>query len=264
MDATSSAPATAAKGRVAGKVALVTGAASGIGRQIAIRLSEQGAAVVLADLNAAGLAETAQRLGGDHDVVVMDVTRAGDWQAAIAQVTARFGGFDILANCAGIAPADDNIATGTLDMWEHVMAVNVTGVFLGCRHGLPAMRRGGSIINLGSMRSFVGSADRLAYSTSKAALLGLTRSVALHCARAGHEIRANTICPGGINTELGAKLLAAEADPQAAEAREIAEYPVGRLGQPDDVAWLAIYLASDESRFVTGASLLVDGGFTAQ
>lgn len=251
-------------GRVAGKVALVTGAASGIGRQIAIRLAEQGASVVLADINAAGLAETAQLIGSDNESVPLDVRSETQWQQAVARARDRFGDLDILANCAGIAQNDDNVTSCTLAMWEEVMAVNVTGVFLGCRTALPAMRRGGSIINLGSMRSFVGSAERLAYATSKSALLGLTRSVALHCARDGREIRANVICPGGINTALGAKLLESEIDPAGAEAREIAEYPVGRLGQPDDVAWLAIYLASDESRFVTGASLLVDGGFTAQ
>lgn len=251
-------------GRVAGKVALVTGAASGIGRQIALRLSQQGAAVMLADINDAGLGETAALLPGENDVTAFDVRDEAGWQAAVAGVTGRFGTLDILANCAGVALVDDDILTCSSQTWEQTMAINVTGVFLGCRHGLPVMRRGGSIINLGSMRSFVSAADRLAYSTSKAALLGLTRSVALYCAQEGRDIRANIICPGGINTQLGTSLLAAVPNPAEAEAREIAGYPMGRLGEPDEVAWLAIYLASDESRFMTGASLVVDGGFTSQ
>ncbi|WP_374384762.1 SDR family NAD(P)-dependent oxidoreductase [Dongia sp.] len=243
---------------------MITGAASGIGRQIALRLSQQGAAVMLADIHGAGLRETAAMLPGEHDTVEFDVRDEAGWQAAIARISERFGAFDILANCAGVALVDDDILACTSQTWEQTMGINVTGVFLGCRYGLPAMRRGGSIINLGSMRSFAGAADRLAYSTSKSALLGLTRSVALYCAQAGSDIRANIICPGGINTQLGTSLLAAVPDRAKAEAREIAGYPMRRLGEPDEVAWLAVYLASDESRFMTGASLVVDGGFTAQ
>lgn len=251
-------------GRVAGKVALVTGAASGIGRQIALRFSQQGAAVLLADINGAGLKETVALLPGESESIEFDVRDEAGWQTAIARVRERFGALDILANCAGVALVDDDILACSSQTWEQTMAINVTGVFLGCRYGLPAMRHGGSIINLGSMRSFVGAVDRLAYSTSKSALLGLTRSVALYCAQDGSDIRANIICPGGINTQLGVSLLSAVPDRASAEAREIAGYPMGRLGEPDEVAWLAVYLASDESRFMTGASLVVDGGFTSQ
>ena len=251
-------------GRVAGKVALITGAASGIGRQIAVRLAQQGAAIMLADVNHAGLKETAEMLPGDSGMTAFDVRDEAGWRAAVAGTTERFGGLDVLANCAGVALVDDNILSCSLQTWEQTMSINVTGVFLGCRHGLPTMRRGGSIINLGSMRSFVGAADRLAYATSKSALLGLTRSVALYGTQEGRDIRANIICPGGINTQLGASLLADVSDRAEVEAREIAGYPMGRLGEPDEVAWLAVYLASDESRFMTGASLVVDGGFTSQ
>lgn len=251
-------------GRLEHKIALITGAASGIGKQIARRFAEQGARVVLADFDTHKLESIASEIGGESRSIELDVTSLSGWHSAVADVKNDFNRLDILVNSAGIAVADDHIESPSPESFDRVMAVNLGGTVNACRMTLPLLRvNGGSIINLGSIRSHVASADTLAYSSSKFAVLGFTRSLALYCAKNKTGIRVNAICPGVIRTEMHDQWTADLPDREAVERELIAQYPIGRLGEPDDVAWLAVYLASDESGFVTGAHFNVDGGFTA-
>ena len=251
--------------RVEGKVALITGAASGLGRASANRLSAEGATVILCDIDAEGLEETLETLPGAHRTFTLDVTCKDNWSRVTDLVVREFSDIDILINCAGVAPAPDNIEECSLETWHQNLEVNLTGTFLGCQTAVGIMReKGGAIVNLASIRSLGSTPDTLAYSTSKAGVLGLTRSVALYCAKASYSIRANAICPGVIQTPMVEKWLSDEPDAAKALADIATTYPMGRVGRPDDVASMALYLASDESSFVTGAHFTVDGGFTAQ
>jgi len=252
-------------GRLRHKVALVTGGASGFGRQSALRLAEEGALVCVTDVNATGGEETAAMLGPRGFFRRHDVTSDEEWGETVRAVLQRFGKLDVLVNSAGVAHAKDNIEECDDRIWDAVMEVNLTGTYLGCRHAIQPMRRagGGSIVNLASVLALRGEAAALAYCASKGGVRLLTKSVAAHCGRQRNGIRCNAICPGYMLTGMLDDFLDSTDDREGEHARLAAMHALGRLGDADDVAHMVVYLASDESRFVTGAEMVVDGGFTA-
>jgi 3(or 17)beta-hydroxysteroid dehydrogenase len=253
--------AGAKAGRLAGKSALITGAASGIGRATAALFHGEGARVAATDLNEAGL----KALGEDADLTLAhDVTDEARWREVVDEVVAAFGRLDILVNSAGIA-ALGNIETTTLADFRKVNAVNAEGVFLGCREAVRAMKeRGGSIVNLSSVAGIVGDASSFAYCASKGAVRLMTKSAALHCARAGYQIRVNSVHPSFAETPMVLEGIARARDPERIRAGLMRAAPMGRMGKPEEVANMILFLASDESSFTTGAEFTVDGGLTAQ
>jgi 3(or 17)beta-hydroxysteroid dehydrogenase len=252
-------------GRVDGKIAIVTGAASGIGRACARRLAREGATVVLTDRNTADGEAAAAELGAPHVFRALDVTDEAAWPRVVDDTVRTFGRLDILVNSAGVGVMND-IERTTLDEWRFVHAVNSEGVFLGCRAAIGAMKTtgGGSIINVSSVAGIVADPDMAAYCASKGAVRLLTKSVALHAARAGYAIRCNSVHPAFIATPMVDAMVAAAPERRLSHDKLARAIPLGRIGEPDDVAHLVIYLASDESRFITGAELVVDGGLTAR
>jgi NAD(P)-dependent dehydrogenase (short-subunit alcohol dehydrogenase family) len=251
-------------GRLEGKVALITGAASGMGKLAAELFAREGASVVVADMADAPGEATAEGIrvaGGEAAYVHADVSSSADCEGMVAEAVDRFGGLHVLYNNAGIFPDDDASVTETSEeTWDRVMRINLKGVFLGCKAGIPAMldSGGGSIINVASFVALMGAATpQIAYTASKGGVLSMTREIAVEFARKG--IRANALCPGPIETPLLAPLLA---DPARRE-RRLVHIPIGRFGQPQEVANAALFLASDESSLVTGATFVVDGGVTA-
>ena len=250
--------------RLKDKVALITGAGSGIGWQTASLFAREGAAIVAVDINgetAEACAAEIRSAGGKATFVQADVSRARDCQRMIAQAEATYGKLDILFNNAGISHAEDDDAISTAEaVWDMTMAVNVKGVFLGCKYGIPALRRagGGSIINTASFVALLGAATpQLAYTASKGAVLSMTRELAVVHAR--ENIRVNALCPGPLRTELLMKYL----DTEAKKQRRLVHIPMGRFGEAEEIAKAALYLASDESSYVTGSAFTVDGGITA-
>lgn len=252
-------------GRIEGKIALVTGAASGLGEAIARRFAAEGAAVVLADIDAENGKALAEEMGGGASFVVLDVTREDQWIAAFEEIEARHGRLDVLVNCAGITTYG-SVEEVTLDAFRHELDVDLLGPFLGCKHAVPLMRRvktemgGGSVINIASMASIRAEHYLVAYNAAKAGVTHMTKSVALHYAKAGTGIRCNSVHPGVIHTPILDKVLAQAEDPDALYAEWLALHPVGRIGKPEEVAALCLYLASDESAFATGAEFVLDGG----
>jgi 3(or 17)beta-hydroxysteroid dehydrogenase len=250
--------------RLAGKVALVTGAASGLGRAIAGRLAEHGAKIVIADIDGVGGAAAAQAIGEPARFVALDVTSEDGWRAALDATAQAFGRLDILVNNAGVAVIGD-VESTSLDEWRRVHAINLDGVFLGCKHGIPLLRAagGGAIINMSSIAGIIGVHNLAAYCSSKGAVRLLTKSVALRCARRHDNIRCNSIHPVYADTPMVDRMMAGARDPAAMRAALTDMVPLGRLAAPGDIADMALFLASDESRFVTGAEFVVDGGLTA-
>jgi NAD(P)-dependent dehydrogenase (short-subunit alcohol dehydrogenase family) len=251
-------------GRLDGKVALITGGGSGMGRIAGSIFAGEGAKVVLADVADRVGEEAAAEIvsgGGEAAFVHADVSNERDAEAMVRFAVDRFGSIGVLYNNAGIFPADDDSATNTsVETWDRVMAINLRGVFLGCKYGIPAMLEGGggSIINVASFVALVGAATpQIAYTASKGGVLAMTREIAVEFARSG--IRANALCPGPIETPLLQELLA---DPARRE-RRLVHIPMGRFGRAEELARAALFLASDDSSFMTGASLVVDGGITA-
>lgn len=254
--------------RVKNKVALVTGAGLGLGRACAMMLASEGAKVMVTDLKeeeGRAVADAIVEAGGEAMFMRHDVASEVDWDAAIAAVFHRFGRLDILVNNAGVALGADVEAT-TLEQWRALMAVNLDGVFIGTQRAIAAMKQsgGGSIINLSSIEGLIGDSGLAAYNASKGGVRIFTKSAALHCAKSGYKIRVNSVHPGYIWTPMVQHFLAAQPDAVAARAYIEGLHPVGHLGEPDDIAYGVLYLASDESKFVTGAELVIDGGYTAQ
>ncbi len=250
--------------RLQNKVALITGAASGIGRETALLFAREGASVVCADVNDAGGQETVKMIadgGGTAVFVHADVSQAADCQNMVQVAEETYGQLNILFNNAGIMDGRDDDAINTEeDVWDLTMAINVKGVFLGCKYGIPALRRagGGSIINTASFVALVGAATpQLAYTSSKGAVLSMTRELAVIHAR--ENIRVNALCPGPLRTELLMKFLNTEEKKQ----RRLVHIPMGRFGEAKEMAAAALFLASDDSSYVTGTEFMVDGGITA-
>ena len=250
--------------RLDGKVALITGAGSGIGRESAMLFAAEGARVVAVDVNAAAVSETADAIaasGGSAVATRADVSVDGDCQSMIELAESTYGRLDVLFNNAGIMHSADDDAVSTDEaIWDLTMSVNAKGVFLGCKHGIPALQRagGGSIINTASFVAILGAATpQIAYTASKGAVLALTRELAVVHAR--QNIRVNALCPGPLRTELLMKFL----DTEAKKNRRLVHVPMGRFGEAREMAQAALWLASDESSYVTGADFVVDGGITA-
>jgi NAD(P)-dependent dehydrogenase (short-subunit alcohol dehydrogenase family) len=250
--------------RLDGKVALITGAGSGIGRESALLFAREGAKIVAADVNdAAGTAVVAEieAAGGAAVYVHADVSKAADAEGMVRAAQESYGNLDVLFNNAGIMHSDDDNAITTEEsVWDLTMNINLKGVFLGCKYGIPALRRagGGSIINVASFVALMGAATpQLAYTASKGGVLAMTRELAVIHAR--ENIRVNAICPGPLRTELLMKFLNTEAKKQ----RRLVHIPMGRFGEAIEIAKSALFLASDESSFTTGATFTVDGGITA-
>jgi NAD(P)-dependent dehydrogenase (short-subunit alcohol dehydrogenase family) len=250
--------------RLADKVALITGAGSGIGREAALLFAKEGAAVVAVDVDEAAAKETSalvKTAGGAATAFRADVRSSDDCAAMVACAEETHGGLHVLWNNAGIMLAADDDAVRTDEaVWEQTMDVNAKGVFLGCKHGVPALRRagGGSIINTASFVALMGAATpQLAYTASKGAVLSLTRELAVIHAR--ESIRVNAICPGPLRTELLMKVL----DTDEKKQRRLVHIPMGRFGEAAEIAKAALFLASDDASFMTGAALVVDGGITA-
>ena len=257
--------------RVADKIALVSGAASGLGAAISRLLAQEGATVVLADIDdAAGkrVLRDIKANGGRGLYVHLDVANEDHWVSAMSVVKKRFGRLNIAVNCAGTNIARSFPTDTTLADWRALMSVNLDGVFLGTKHAVAAMRgsdpTNGSIINISSILGLVGLADIAAYNASKGGVRLYSKSVALSCAETRLNVRVNTVHPGFIDTPLLRKAMARFEDPKEANRVYDALQPVGHLGTPEDIAFGVLYLASDESKFVTGAELVIDGGYTAR
>lgn len=250
--------------RLNNKVALITGAGSGIGLQTALRFAEEGAKVVAVDIqevNGNVVVDMIRKKGGEASFFRADVSQSADCAKMITFAEETYGHLNILFNNAGIMDHRDDDAESTEEeVWDLTMNVNVKGVFLGCKYGIPALRRagGGSIINTASFVAFLGAATaQLAYTTSKGAVLAMTRELAVIHAR--EQIRVNALCPGPLRTDLLMKFL----DTEAKRQRRLVHIPMGRFGEAREMADAALFLASDESSYMTGSEFLVDGGITA-
>lgn len=250
-------------GMLDGRVALVTGAASGIGRATARRFAEEGATVLLVDRNADALLEAAAELAGTgHRTFVLDVTDEAGWAALATEVGQAFGRLDVLVNNAGFG-VFRSIADTTLDHWRQIMAVNLDSVFLATKHLLPLLEkaeRGGSIINMSSIRGIAAAANTGSYCAAKGGVRLFTKAAALECAALGNGVRVNSIHPGHVATPLTKDAHASDEGQRAL----LADTPIGRKAEPEEIADAILFLASDASRYMTGAELVVDGGSTAQ
>ncbi|MFC3084560.1 glucose 1-dehydrogenase [Tabrizicola soli] len=251
-------------GRVDGKTALITGAGLGLGLASAGLLAREGAKLVLTDISPDHLEKAVASLraaGAQVRGIVQDTSSPEDWARVEADVRTVEGRLDILVNNAGIAPIG-TIESCDMDQWRRCMAVNADGVFLGCKTAVALMKaHGGSIVNLSSIDGIIGEADLAAYCASKGAVRTLTKAVAVHCAEQAYGIRCNSIHPGYIWTPQTENYLAGLGTLETEKAKALARHPIGRLGKPDDIAYMVLYLASDESGFVTGAEMVVDGGY---
>jgi len=253
--------------RMQDKVAVVTGASFGIGAAVSRKLAEEGARVVLTDLKDEAGETLASEIGDSATFFHHDVTQEDQWERIMSKSLEKFGRVDVVVNNAGIgfgAPPEEQ----TLEDWHRLMRVNLDAVFLGTKHGILTMKKvkpkGGSIINMSSIEGLIGDPSLGAYNASKGGVRLYTKSVALYCAKNGLGIRVNSVHPGYILTPMVENSFKAAPDPEAARQHLVDLHPIGHLGEPDDIAWGVLYLASDESKFVTGSELVIDGGYTAQ
>ena len=249
--------------RLAGKCCFITGAASGLGKAMALAFAAEGAEVAVADRNEEAGRAVAAMLGSGF-YVALDVTDETQWSVALGAAVRAMGRLDVLVNNAGVV-ASRSIEDTTLEEWRFVNSVNVEGTFLGCKHGIPHLRAagGGAIINISSVAGITAAPMMAAYSASKGAVRALTKTVAIELARKGDQIRCNSIHPVFFQTPMLDDIVAITRNPDKFRAGLQGNVPLGRFGQPEEVAAMALYLASDEARFVTGAEFAIDGGFTA-
>jgi NAD(P)-dependent dehydrogenase (short-subunit alcohol dehydrogenase family) len=246
--------------RLEGKVALISGASSGIGAASAIRFADEGAKIIICDIDeakASSVVEAIQATGGEAIFARLDVRDEGQWISAFQAGVSQFGFVNVVMNSAGIA-VPGNVETMSFDNWNKELSVNLNGTFFGIKHAFKNLRdKGGSIINLSSIEGIVGHPEYAAYCAGKGAIRNLTKSAALHAGRSGYKIRVNSIHPGYIITPMVGN--------DRVELERLAKlHPIGFLGEAIDIANMALFLASDESRFATGAEFVVDGGFLAQ
>lgn len=255
-------------GRVDGKMALVTGGAQGLGEATAKMLAREGAKVTISDINGAGAEAVATEINATHGegtafAFQHDVTDGARWQEVLQAAHDAMGGLNVLVNNAGIGSMA-SVEDESYETFRKVQAVDVDSIFLGCKYAIPLMRAHGmgSIVNISSIAGIVASGNYISYNTAKAAVRHMSKSIALHCAKTGGQIRCNSVHPVFINTPIldGVKQMFGEEEGLAKLARQI---PLGRVGEPDDIAYAVLYLASDESKLVTGIELKVDGGISA-
>jgi NAD(P)-dependent dehydrogenase (short-subunit alcohol dehydrogenase family) len=250
-------------GRLAGKAVLISGGASGIGLATARRAMDEGAHVAVGDIDLDAGERAARESPGLH-FVRLDVTSDESWAGAVADVRERFNRLDGVVNNAGIFIMGDIETMSDAD-WHRTQAVNVDGVFYGCRHAVRALKaHGGSIVNLSSVSGIIGGHNVVAYNASKGAVRMLTKSVALYCARRDYGIRCNSVHPTFVDTAMYQSIVGGARDPEKIRAALTAQVPLGRVAEAREIADLIVYLLSDESRFVTGAEMVIDGGMTAQ
>ncbi len=255
--------------RVAGKIALITGGAKGIGAATAKLLASEGARLMITDLDEKGgksVVTAIRKAGGEAQFLLHDVCSEKEWQRVIKACIAAYGGLNIVVNNAGIGIAGTAEDT-SLEDWHKVMSVNMDGVFLGTKHAIRAMKKNrvaNSIVNISSIEGIIAEAGLAAYNASKAAVRNFTKSAALHCAASGYKIRVNSVHPGYIWTPLIECHLKKLGNARKLRKEIDALHPIGHMGEPDDIAYGVLYLASDESKFVTGSELVIDGGYIAR
>jgi NAD(P)-dependent dehydrogenase (short-subunit alcohol dehydrogenase family) len=256
-------------GRVSGKKAFITGGAQGLGACFARMLAAEGATVFVTDVNAAGAERTAaaidRQFPGAASFAAHDVTRREDWERALAAAADFMGGISVLVNNAGVG-GWGNIETETMEGWRRTMEIDVDSIFIGTQAAMPYLKASqpASIINISSVAGIIAHGDMMAYNTAKAGVWMLSKSIALHCARAGYDIRCNSVHPVFTRTPIIDPLVALGGGGKAGEDKLKRQIPLARLGEPEDVGYAVLYLASDESRFVTASEFKIDGGITAQ
>lgn len=255
--------------RVKNKVAIVTGGASGLGKSSAILLAREGAKIVVTDLDEENGNKVAQQIkndGGEAFFIKQDVSKEDQWKMVMDTTLTTYGKLHILANAAGIG-VGGTVEEVTLADWKKLLSINLDGCFLGTQYAIKAMREtgeGGSIINFSSIEGLVGDPNLPAYNASKGGVTIFTKSAALHCAKQGYKIRVNSIHPAYIWTPMVENLLKAQGNLEEGKKYLESLHPVGHLGEPDDIGYGVVYLASDEAKFMTGSELVIDGGYTAQ
>ncbi len=256
-------------GRVSGKKAFITGGAQGLGACFARMLAAEGASVFLTDVNVAGAEKTAAKINAERRGAASfchhDVTDRKDWEIALSQAAQFMGGVSVLVNNAGVG-GWGNIETETIEGWRRTMEIDVDSIFIGTQAAMPYLKASqpASIINISSVAGMIAHGDMLAYNTAKAGVWMLSKSIALHCAKAGYDIRSNSVHPVFTRTPIIDPLVALGGGGKAGEDRLSRQIPLQRLGEPEDVGYAVLYLASDESRFVTASEFKIDGGITAQ